>query len=76
VSALQAAGASSVSFQIEPFLGPSQSDVAAATAAAAALAADIRARGMRVGVALGVGTGVDAVMPLLQAGAVDMVRSR
>lgn len=29
---------------------------------------------MKAGVALAVSTGVDAVMPLLQAGAVDMVR--
>lgn len=59
--------------QIEPFLGPSK-DVKAATAAAAALAADIRARGMKAAVALAVRTGVDAVMALLESGAVDMVR--
>jgi hypothetical protein len=41
---------------------------------AGALAADIRARGMKAAVSLAVSTGVDAVMPLLQAAAVDMVR--
>lgn len=41
--------------------------------AAAAFAADIKARGMRPAVALAVGTSIDAVLPLLQSGAVDMV---
>ena len=59
--------------QIEPFLEGAGSSPAAAAAAAGALASDIRARGMRAAVALAVGTQVEAVMPLLQAGAVDMV---
>jgi pentose-5-phosphate-3-epimerase len=80
VPALQAAGANSVTFQIEPFLeaaaagGSSSSDtLAAAVQAAAGLATDIRARGMKAAVALAVGTGVEAAMQLVQQGAVDMV---
>ncbi|WIA20610.1 hypothetical protein OEZ85_004993 [Tetradesmus obliquus] len=88
VPALQAAGANSVTFQIEPFLdtaaaaaaaaaaGGSSSPadtLAAAVAAAAGLAADIRARGMKAAVALAVGTGVEAALQLAQQGAVDMV---
>jgi pentose-5-phosphate-3-epimerase len=83
VPALQAAGANSVTFQIEPFLeaaaagggssNPADS-LAAAVAAAAGLAADIRARGMKAAVALAVGTGVEAAVQLVQQGAVDMVR--
>lgn len=59
--------------QIEPFLESAGGSPAAAAVTAGALAADIRARGMRSGVALAVATPVEAVMPLLQAGAVDMV---
>lgn len=79
--ALQAAGADSITFQIEPFLEAAAAAGAAAggsgadpTAAAAALAADIRARGMRAAVALAVSTPVEAALPLVQQGAVDMVR--
>jgi ribulose-phosphate 3-epimerase len=61
-----------VLLQIEPFLEAASSPAAAAVAAGA-LAADIRGRGMRAAVALSVGTGVDAVLPLLQDKAVDMV---
>jgi len=61
--------------QIEPFLESSGSPAAAAVAAGA-LAADISSRGMRAAVALAVSTGVEAVLPLLQSGAVDMVRAR
>lgn len=60
--------------QIEPFLEAAGGPAAAAVSAGA-LAADIRGRGMKAAVALAVGTGVEAVLPLLQAGAVDMVRA-
>lgn len=59
--------------QIEPFLEAAGSPAAAAVSAGA-LAADIKARGMQAAVALAVSTGVEAVLPLLQSGAVDMVR--
>lgn len=62
-----------LSLQIEPFLGVAGSPAAAALSAGA-LAADIKARGMTAAVALAVSTGVEAVLPMLQAGAVDMVR--
>jgi pentose-5-phosphate-3-epimerase len=65
VPALEAAGANSVTFQIEPFLE--------AAAAAAGLAADIRSRGMKAAVALAVSTGIEAAVQLVQQGAVDMV---
>ncbi|KAI8476673.1 MAG: hypothetical protein J3K34DRAFT_516264 [Monoraphidium minutum] len=71
VPALQRAGASSVTFQVEPFLAAPGG--AAPGPGAAALAADIRARGMRAAVAAAPGTPVEAVMALADAGAVDMV---
>ena len=83
VGALAAAGASSVTFQIEAFLGGSggsgengsseQQQQSAALEAAAALAADIRSRGMRAAVAVAVDTPVEAALPLARAGAVDML---
>ncbi|KAF8062764.1 ribulose-phosphate 3-epimerase [Scenedesmus sp. PABB004] len=77
VPALAAAGADGVTFQIEPFLeaaaGAGAAGAPTARGLAAALAADVRARGMRAGVALAVGTGVEAVLPLVAAGQVDMV---
>jgi pentose-5-phosphate-3-epimerase len=80
VAALQAAGADSITFQIEPFLeaaaaaGSSLYDtLAAAVEAAAGLAADIRSRGMKAAVALAVSTGIEAAVQLVQQGAVDMV---
>jgi pentose-5-phosphate-3-epimerase len=79
IPALAAAGASSITFQIEPFLEAAASTAAsgdaaqAATQAAAALAADIRSRGMKAGVALAVGTSTEAVLPLVMASAVDLV---
>lgn len=80
VPALAAAGASSITFQIEPFLDrhagqPRQQQAALAAADARALAGDIRARGMSVGVAVSPDTPVDAVSPLAEAGDVDMVRA-
>jgi pentose-5-phosphate-3-epimerase len=82
---LAEAGASSITFQIEPFLaaaaaalGPAATPDAVrakAAAAAAVLAADIRGRGARAGVAAAPGTPVDAVLPLARDGAVDMVGS-
>lgn len=86
VPALEAAGASSITFQIEPFLnaaaaaaaggqqGPA--GTAGAVKTASELAADIRRRGMRAAVALAVGTGqlgVEAAVQLVEQGAVDMV---
>jgi len=72
VAALQESGASSITFQIEPFL-LRHSDAAAAAQDARALAADIRSRGMRVAVAVAPATPGEAVLPLVEAGAVDMV---
>lgn len=68
VGALAEAGASSMTFQIEPFLH-GMSGVAAAFA----LAQDIHERGMRAAVALAPATPVSAVAELLDKGAVDMV---
>ena len=65
VAALAAAGASSITFQIEPFLA-SPSD-------AVALARTIRAHGLRAAVAVAVQTPVAPVLPLVAAGEVDMV---
>jgi pentose-5-phosphate-3-epimerase len=83
VPRLAEAGASSITFQIEPFLaaaaaelgpGAPPADVAErAAAGAAALAADIRGRGPRAGVAVAPGTPLDAVLPLARRGDVDMV---
>jgi pentose-5-phosphate-3-epimerase len=81
VAALEAAGADSITFQIEPFLeaaaaaaGSSPAEtLAAAVEAAAGLAADIRSRGMKAAVALAVSTGIEAAVQLVQQGAVDMV---
>lgn len=66
IDPLISAGASSITFQVEPFL--------AAPGDAAALAAVIRRAGLRAAVALGVDTPVEHVLPLVAARAVDMVR--
>lgn len=56
-------------------VGTDTAVAATACAAAAEFAATVRSHGMRVAVSLALPTPADVVLPLLDAGHVDMVRS-